>query len=199
MGRAGNRQQYRGDYLWTQPSGHAWFGVPLPMTHTSRRLLTLIALVAVSLAACGTSPRSGADGGTLRVVEATIDVPVNPSTAAVRFVIANDTATADTLTGVSSDVGSAAVHRSTVDDEGRSTMLAVPSMAIPARSKVTFAPGGLHVMLTGLRHELRVDDTVKLTLTFTRAGTRTVTARVVEPGSAPDADDSMQMEHNHAT
>lgn len=169
------------------------------MTHPSRRLLTIIALLAVSVAACGTSPSRAVDGGKLRVVDATIDVPVNPSTAAVRFVIANDTATADTLTGVSTDVGSAAVHRSAVDAEGRATMSPVPSMAIPARSRVTFAPGGLHVMLTGLRQELRVDETVKLTLTFTRAGTRTVTARVVEPGSTPDAGDSTDMEHNHAT
>ncbi|MEO6627573.1 MAG: copper chaperone PCu(A)C, partial [Aquihabitans sp.] len=165
-------------------------------------LLTLIALVAVSLAACGTTPSRAAEGGgsgALRVVDATIDVPVNPSTAAVRFVIDNDTATADTLTGVSSDVGSAAVHRSAVDAEGRSTMLPVPSMAIPARSHVTFAPGGLHVMITGLKNELRVNDTVKLTLTFTRAGTRTVQAQVVAPGSTTGADDASQMEHDHAT
>ena len=169
------------------------------MTHPSRRLLTLIALVAVSLAACGSNSNSSSatGGGEICVVDATIDVPVNPSTAAVRFVIHNDTATADTLTGVSSDVGSAAVHRSDVDSEGRSTMQPVPSLAIPARSQVTFAPGGLHVMITGLTRELRVDDTVKLTLTFTRAGTRTVEARVVEPGSIPDTDDASQMEHNH--
>lgn len=167
------------------------------MTHPSRRLLTLIALVAVSLAACGTNASPATGGGAMQVVDATIDVPVNPSTAAVRFVIDNETATADTLAGVSSDVGSAAVHRSDVDSEGRSTMLPVPSLAIPARSQVTFAPGGLHVMITGLKRELRVDDTVKLTLTFTRAGTRTVDARVVEPGSIPDTDDASQMEHNH--
>lgn len=165
-----------------------------------RPLIAAVTLLAVTLAGCGANTGQAADTGALRVVDATIDVPVNPSTGAVRFVVRNGTATADTLIGVTSDAAtSVAIHRSLVDAEGRSTMAAVARLAIPARSEVTFAPGGLHVMLTGLRHELRAGDRVTVTLTFARAGTRTVSARVVEPGSVVGAESPSPMEHLHGT
>lgn len=163
------------------------------MSHRTRVVLTLLALVAVALSGCGKAGDPAQAEGTLRIVDATVDRPANPAQASLRFVIDNGTAADDELVSVSSPVaGSADVHRSEVDDRGVASMEAVDGLAIPARSKVTFEPGGLHVMLKELGEPLEVGQTFDVELTFAEAGTRTVEVRVIEPGTAP-AD---QMEHD---
>jgi copper(I)-binding protein len=158
------------------------------MTTTLRSLLltAAVALVAgAGLAACGDDAGAEA-GGSVRVTDATIDWPANPEVAAVRFVVRNDTASPDQLIGVESPVArSAMVHRSETDEEGRATMTMLDELEIPARSSVTFEPGGLHVMLTGITEDLQVGDPVEVTLAFAEAGDVTITAEVVEPGSQP--------------
>ena len=112
--------------------------------------------------------------------------------AALRFVIDNGTGTDDTLESVTTDVaGSSTIHESALSG-GMATMKARDSVAVPAGSKVTFAPGGLHVMLEDLRRPLEVGDTFDVTLHFARAGSVTVTAKVVSPGAMTD-----DQEHDH--
>jgi len=177
------------------------------MTPSLRPTLVAVALgtfLLVGAAACGSgdgggkASAQGEDGakGAVTVEHATIDWPANPSVAAVRMVVRNRTATADTLRSVSSPVAeTVTVHRTETDDEGRSVMTAEDDLAIPARSSVTFAPGGLHVMLTGITEDLQVGDDVDLTLTFEHAGTVTATAKVVEPGSAGDDTEGSHDDH----
>lgn len=155
----------------------------------------------VPLAACGSGSGSAEAQGTLRVTEATVEVPPNPQIAAVRFVVDNGAATDDTLVGVSSpEAGAVAIHRSGVDAAGRATMVEVERLEIPARSRVTFEPGGLHVMLTGVRRSLRVGQTIPIRLTFAEAGTRTVRVEVIEPGTTPSGvEDAAALEHTDAS
>lgn len=110
----------------------------------------------------------------------TIDRPVNGRSAAVRLAIDNRTGYDDRLLAVSTDAASTAtIHVSDHDAEGRTRMRSEASVEIPAGRTTYFAPGLLHVMLTGLRHRLDVGDEVRLALRFQRAGRITVTARVV--------------------
>ena len=51
---------------------------------------------------------------------------------------------------------------------------------MPARGQVSFKPGGLHVMLIGLRQELKPGDKFAVTLRFEKAGDRTIEAVVRE-------------------
>jgi copper(I)-binding protein len=44
------------------------------------------------------------------------------------------------------------------------TMHAVDAVALPAGEEVTFGPGGYHVMLFGLKQQLKAGDSVPLTL-----------------------------------
>lgn len=163
-----------------------------------RVLVVLVAAVALALASCGSdSDSAGGDrssgSDTIEVHDASIVVPPNPAQAAVRFEIDNDTDVDDELVAVSSPVAERAdVHESSVDADGRATMDAVPSLAVPAGSTVTFAAGGLHVMLTGLGEELEQGDTFPMTLTFEEAGDVTVTVDVVAPGQDTDTE-----EHDH--
>lgn len=146
----------------------------------------------IGLSACGSSDSGSASAATepngkVTVTDATIDWPANPTKAAVRMVVRNGTGTDDTLTAVASPIAaSSTVHRTDTDAEGRSTMVAEPELPIPARSSVTFEPGGLHVMLTGITTDIQIGDEVPLTLTFEHAGTVSATAKVIEPGTGTE-------------
>lgn len=54
----------------------------------------------------------------------------------------------------------------------------VRAVAVPRHGTLHLRPGGLHVMILGLRKPLRPGQAVELTLRFRHAGTRTVRAEV---------------------
>ena len=154
-----------------------------------RRPLALIAVL-VALAAGVASGCSGSDGAAaddeLTVTDATIDWPANPDVAAVRLTITNGTDTDDVLTGATSDVGEATIHQSATDDQDRSVMKPLESLHIPAGETVAFEAGNRHIMIDNPDPPLEVGDTVAVTLEFSKAGSRTVQAKVIEPGSRDD-------------
>lgn len=130
----------------------------------------------------------------------TIDEPVNGTTAAVRMIIDNRSGASDRLVAASSDVArSATLHRSTTDELDRSTMQDLTGVDIPAQTKIVFSPGGLHVMLSGLRRPLEIGDTVDVTLVFQHAGSQTIDAEVVPLGTVGvhDMDQMDGAPHDH--
>ncbi len=154
---------------------------------TSALLPAALALVGLALAGCSTDGDPIEASGSLRVVGASVAVPPNPTQASVSLTIDNGTDRPDTLLGVSSPASAAAsVHRSEIDERGVATMAPVDELVIPARSRVVFEPGGLHVMLDRLAEPLVAGDAVELTLTFAEAGAHTLTVPVVAPGATPN-------------
>ena len=65
------------------------------------------------------------------------------------------------------------VHRSTMED-GVMRMRPAGDVPLPPRSTVTMQPGGLHVMLMGLRQDLVEGTVISVTLDFQRAGPITI-------------------------
>lgn len=161
-------------------------------------LAVLVPLAVLGLISCGhvgdsagASQDAAATG--LSVVAGQVAVPPNPDQAAARFLIQNTSGVDDQLVGASSpDADAVAIHRSEIDLQGRAVMSEVTSLPVPARSEVTFEPGGLHVMLTGLHTELRAGDTVSLRLEFAEAGSRTIELDVVDGATMAMGD-----EHDH--
>lgn len=152
----------------------------------SRRwpVVLTVLLAATTVVGC-TDDAGGSEGTELSVHGVRVDRPANPSVAAVRLTIENGTDTDDALISVSSpDAERASVHRSVVDDAGRSTMEPVDRLDVPAGTTIEFAPGGLHVMLDEPTMDLQVGDEVSLTFTFENAGDHTMSAPVVEPGTS---------------
>ncbi|MCB1038771.1 MAG: copper chaperone PCu(A)C [Acidimicrobiales bacterium] len=160
--------------------------------------LLLVALAVVSLGAC-TSGDGRAEAtprdGELRVTDARVDYPANPTVAAAYFTIRNGTDHDDELVGVTTSVATATVHRSLTDEAGRATMVKVAALGIPAGSSVAFESGDLHVMLNDLSTDLEVGDVVPLDLRFREAGTVHVEAKVVEPQASGEATE--ETEHDH--
>jgi len=99
---------------------------------------------------------------------------------------------ATSLIGVHSPAASeVGLHRTAMVD-GMMSMEPVESLAVPAHGSVQLAPGGLHVMLVGLRTPLRAGQKVPLTLTFRSADHRqtivTVQAEVRDVTGEPSHD-----------
>jgi hypothetical protein len=66
-----------------------------------------------------------------------------------------------------------------------------PAGPVPIRAgqQVTMKPGGLHVMLVGLKAPLRPGTSIPLTLRFAQGGSKTVQIAVQPPGYAPESHD----------
>ena len=62
-------------------------------------------------------------------------------------------------------------------------MRPLAGLTMPAGQKVALAPGGIHIMLVGLKAPLREGQSFALTLTFAKAGPQTVTVMVGKVGA----------------
>lgn len=93
----------------------------------------------------------------------------SPTTAGY-LTILNHGKTADRLVSVSCTcAASVTVHEMKMTGS-MASMKAVPSVEIPAGGKVTLAPGGLHLMVMGLKAPIKAGDMVEMVLTFDKAG-----------------------------
>jgi hypothetical protein len=82
------------------------------------------------------------------------------------------------------------LHLTTMSD-GVMKMTEQDAIEIPAKGMTKLAPGGYHLMLMGADETVRAGETLRLTLDFDTAGSRTVTADIVGPGERAD------MTHDH--
>lgn len=125
-----------------------------------KRLLMFILVGMLLLSACG-------GAGDIEVKNPWARTAMMGENSAVYFEIHNGLSEADELIGVSSDVAEAVeVHLSAINAEGVMQMTKQDSVLLDAGAEVTFAPGGLHVMLIGLTRDLKAGDHFQLTLHF---------------------------------
>jgi copper(I)-binding protein len=90
--------------------------------------------------------------------------------SAVFFKIENPINEADSLSEVTcNSADRAEIHRS-IMEEGVMKMEHQESVEIPPNSSIDFEPGSYHVMLVNLTGDLKVGDTITLTLIFDNTG-----------------------------
>lgn len=141
----------------------------------NKTLISVLLLTTLLASACGSS------SGELTIQDAWARPASAGENGAAYFVIENGTASDDTLLSVSSDIAEATeVHMSMMDGNGVMSMQMQEAVTIPANGKVEFKTGGLHVMFVGLNQDLKVGDTISLTLNFEKAGSLTIQAPVKE-------------------
>ena len=118
------------------------------------------------------------------MVEAAWSRPAAQGSTGVGFMtLVNPGTKADALIAVQSPAArEVQVHLSSVSG-GMASMQAVASTPLSAGGRVTFAPGGYHLMFLGLKRPLKVGDSLATTLVFA-SGAR-VTARFVVGLTAP--------------
>ena len=104
------------------------------------------------------------------------------NTAAAYFSLHNHTQNDDELIGASSSVAEAAeIHESKMENDVM-TMNMVSSVPLKAGDELMFEPGGLHVMLIGVKQELKVGDEFELVLKFKNHADIMVNVKVQEDG-----------------
>jgi len=87
---------------------------------------------------------------------------------------------------VSSDVSARSEIHKVRKQGAMIRMSAIKNMTIPAHGSVTLEPGGLHLMLTGLKQELKQGQSVNLVLHFTDGSTIRAVALVRDPRSVQE-------------
>ena len=103
--------------------------------------------------------------------------PVAPNGAAY-FRIGNSGMNSDRIVSVHSPIaGRAEIHTHEMDG-GVMKMRRVHSVEVPAQGGVSFEPGGLHVMLLGLKKPLASGESFPLTIEFRKAGKIEVTVEI---------------------
>jgi hypothetical protein len=111
----------------------------------------------------------------------------------VVYLTITDAGAQDTLTGVTTSVAAAADLHQSIDDHGVMKMRAVAALPIEPGEPVKLAPGGYHIMLTGLKQPLKQGDSFPVTLSFAKAGQVTATATVEKAGATMQGTDHGNM------
>lgn len=100
--------------------------------------------------------------------------------SAIYMTIRNSGDQADRLLKAQSDAAHVVEIHNVKNNNGVMSMFPVDAVEVPAQGEAVLKPGSFHVMLIGLTRDLKVGDTVTVTLTFAQAGALTVTAEVRE-------------------
>jgi periplasmic copper chaperone A len=145
-----------------------------------KKLLALLSAVIVSSAAF-----AGAD---VKHGNLTIGHPWARATpgavknSAAFFTIENK-GSADKLIGVTGDVAREIQIHTMITEAGVMKMREIKSLDVPANGKTELKPGGLHIMLIGLKEGLKDGSKFPLTLKFEKAGEVKVTVTAEKPGA----------------
>lgn len=121
----------------------------------------------------------GADRG-IEVREAWARPAVQGENSAIYFVIRNQARAADELTSVTSDIADAVeMHESRMEGDVMQ-MHQLESVPLPADAETLFKPGGLHIMLIGLKKDIKIGDEIEITLHFENSEDMTLLVPVQE-------------------
>lgn len=157
-------------------------------------MIGLICLIALALAACSGSNTDGIQAEDAWVRAAAMpETDMNSNTSmsdsghmgggnsAAYMLLRNSGQETDRLVSATSEVAeSVELHISQTENDV-TTMRPVEFIEVPAGGETELKPGGLHIMLIGLKHALKPGDKVKLALMFEKAGTVSVEGEVRAP------------------
>jgi periplasmic copper chaperone A len=125
--------------------------------------LVVVLALATLLSGCA-APGSG----DVEVREAWMRPAAQGANGAVYFTIENHSSETQDLIDVASDIADAVeIHESKMSGDVME-MHQLESLRLGAGAEVKFEPGGLHIMLIGLKKELKNGDEIDITLQFNK-------------------------------
>lgn len=139
------------------------------------------ALAALMLASCSVQ----SEPPQIAVEDAWARATVSGQPSAAVYLTLRNSGGEDRLTGVSSPMGRASLHSTTMDG-GVMRMRPVEALEVPAGSTVELKPGATHVMLAGLKRPLEAGSTFPLRLEFDESGGRELRV-TIRPATANGA------------
>jgi len=148
------------------------------------KALLVVGLLAMSVAGCVAPPEASSPPGPGAAKVQAAEVWARAAAAgnsAAYMILRNGGEAADRLLKAESDVAEAVeLHKSTMEG-GMMKMAPVEIIEVPAKGQAKLEPGGLHVMLIGLKRELKAGEKIKLKLQFEKAGMQEIEAEVRKP------------------
>jgi periplasmic copper chaperone A len=154
------------------------------MTKIYVRCLVMVAAILMTM--------QGALATDIMVINATARASLTPTakSGVIYLSIMNHGAVEDRLLMISTSSASGAdVHETTKDGDVMKMRALETALTIPAQTTIEMKPGGLHIMLTGLKGPLKTGETVGVVLSFEKAGIVNVDVPV---GSVADEHDHME-------
>jgi copper(I)-binding protein len=99
------------------------------------------------------------------------------------FVTVSNGGAPDRLVGVTSPAAPDVMFHRSFEEGGMMKMEHVATIPIDAGQRMDMRPGGLHIMLVGLKQPLKKGEQFPLSLRFERGGAKDVTVTVYGPGA----------------
>lgn len=134
------------------------------------RSCALLGVVAVcGTAGCSAGPRSSAarQGPPVTVINAWVRATIPGATGTAAYMtLQNPASSPVVLVRAHSPAAEAVEFHESVRRDGIARMHPLPRVTVPARGVAKFVPGGAHIMLIGVRRELRAGSVVPMTLVF---------------------------------
>ena len=87
------------------------------------------------------------------------------------FTLHNGGTAVATLTGAESPACGMLMLHKTVNESGRESMLGLARVTVPARGRLSFAPGGYHLMCTAPSSAVKLGNAIPVTLSFADGST----------------------------
>jgi len=145
-------------------------------------LIMLILTGTLLLSACGGTDTDGHIEGTdIETHDAWARSALKDGIGAAYLLLHNHSTEDDALIGVSSDVAAfAEVHLSQMNADGTMEMLKQESITLPADGELELKPGSYHIMLIGLKQDLKAGDEITVTLHFQHHEDITLTVPVMD-------------------
>ena len=159
--------------------------------------ITVVVALFIGLLASGAATASAMEG--LKASDVQIRATTPGMTATGGYVtIHNHSDEADRLVGVAADFAAKAEIHTMANENGVMKMRPLPDgIEIPAGGMVELAPGGMHLMLMGLKQTLEAGQMLEVELTFASGRTLRLPAHVKRPGDIGGGDMSGGHGHSH--
>lgn len=168
--------------------------------HTTIRYLALAAATLLTSATAFAESHEGMHGmaqGTIQIQHAYVRaVPPGQPNSAAFMTLHNKGNSANAVVAAASPAAEVVELHTHVMDEGMMKMRKIERIDVPASGMTELKPGGLHIMLIGLKQQLQPGMKVDLTLKFADGSEQMITAPVQEimqsMGHSMDAHHPMQ-------
>ncbi len=156
------------------------------LVHTARRCLLLSATALGLLTATAGALAHGYTAGDLRIGHPWARPTANGQSVGGGYLKLTSQGGADRLVSATTPLAaSVELHRMSMDGDVM-RMRRVDAIEVPAGQTVELKPGGLHLMLMGLKQPLQLGEKIPLTLQFEKAGAVNVELKIEHPKSGTD-------------
>jgi copper(I)-binding protein len=149
------------------------------------KLRYCLASLSLPLLLCNTSAYAQTSGQNSIAIEHAWAraTPAGAKTGAAYLTVVNNGKATDTLVSASTPVANEVQFHSVKEENGVSSMREMSTVEVRPGASVTFNPGGMHIMIVGLKQPLKEGQSFPMTVTFEKAGKFDVTIPVGKVGA----------------